>query len=86
MKGDARLATVLERAVWSQVRVPSEGYYEIWSRATDQRGTAQPHIAAGVTMPFIIGADPNSPLEGLEPVPSALAEQPKAVTYWYIHK
>ena len=40
----------------------------------------------GTTMPFIIGADPNSPLEGLEPVPSALAEQPKAVTYWYIHK
>ena len=40
----------------------------------------------GVTMPFIIGADHNSPLEGLEPVPSALAEQPKAVTYWYIHK
>jgi hypothetical protein len=25
VKGDARLATVLERAVWSQVRVPSEG-------------------------------------------------------------
>ena len=40
----------------------------------------------GTTMPFIIGADPNSPLEGLEPTPSALAEQPKAVTYWYIHK
>jgi type IV pilus assembly protein PilY1 len=40
----------------------------------------------GTTMPFIIGADPNSPLEGLEPTPSALAEQPKALTYWYIHK
>ncbi|HEX8496362.1 MAG TPA: AAA family ATPase, partial [Actinomycetales bacterium] len=25
LKGDARLATVLERAVWSQVRVPAEG-------------------------------------------------------------
>jgi type IV pilus assembly protein PilY1 len=40
----------------------------------------------GTTMPFIIGADHNSPLEGLEPVPSGLAEQPKALTYWYIHK
>ena len=27
------------------VRVPSEGYYEIWTRATDSRGTMQPHIA-----------------------------------------
>lgn len=26
-------------------RVPSEGYYEVWTRATDQRGTMQPHIA-----------------------------------------
>ena len=28
----------------------------------------------GTTMPFIIGADPNSPLEGLEPMPSGLAD------------
>jgi len=27
------------------VRMPSEGYYEIWSRATDSRGTMQPHVA-----------------------------------------
>jgi type IV pilus assembly protein PilY1 len=40
----------------------------------------------GTTMPFLIGGDPNSPLEGLEPVPSGLAAQPKALTYWYIHK
>ena len=40
----------------------------------------------GTTMPFLIGGDPNSPLEGLEPIPSGLAEQPKALTYWYIHK
>jgi len=25
--------------------LPSEGYYEVWSRATDVRGTTQPHIA-----------------------------------------
>jgi sulfite oxidase len=27
------------------VRVPSEGYYEIWTRAADARGTMQPHVA-----------------------------------------
>jgi DMSO/TMAO reductase YedYZ molybdopterin-dependent catalytic subunit len=31
---------------WSAaVKVPSEGYYEIWSRATDSRGIMQPHVA-----------------------------------------
>ena len=27
------------------VKVPTEGYYEIWSRATDSTGVMQPHIA-----------------------------------------
>ena len=27
------------------VKLPSEGYYEIWARATDSRGIMQPHIA-----------------------------------------
>jgi sulfite oxidase len=27
------------------VRLPSEGYYEIWTRATDSRGIMQPHVA-----------------------------------------
>ena len=40
----------------------------------------------GTTMPFLIGGDPNSPLEGMEPIPSGLAAQPKALQYWYIHK
>jgi type IV pilus assembly protein PilY1 len=40
----------------------------------------------GTTMPFLIGGDPNSPLEGMEPIPSGLAAQPKSQTYWYIHK
>jgi type IV pilus assembly protein PilY1 len=40
----------------------------------------------GTTMPFLIGGDPNSPLEGMEPIPSGLAAQPKSLTYWYIHK
>jgi len=39
------------------VRVPSEGYYEIWTRATDQRGTMQPHIA-GSWNPQGYGANP----------------------------
>jgi DMSO/TMAO reductase YedYZ molybdopterin-dependent catalytic subunit len=29
----------------ASVRVPSEGYYEIWTRATDSRGIMQPHVA-----------------------------------------
>jgi hypothetical protein len=37
-------------------------------------------------MPFIIGADPNSPLQGGEPVPSGLAGQSKSLTYWNIHR
>jgi len=39
------------------VRVPSEGYYEIWTRATDSRGTMQPHIA-GNWNPQGYGANP----------------------------
>jgi sulfite oxidase len=27
------------------LRLPSEGYYEIWTRATDTRGIMQPHVA-----------------------------------------
>jgi sulfite oxidase len=27
------------------VKLPSEGYYEIWTRATDSRGVMQPHVA-----------------------------------------
>ncbi len=39
------------------VRVPSEGYYEIWTRATDSRGVTQPHIA-GNWNPQGYGANP----------------------------
>jgi sulfite oxidase len=39
------------------VRVPSEGYYEIWTRATDSGGTMQPHIA-GNWNPQGYGANP----------------------------
>jgi DMSO/TMAO reductase YedYZ molybdopterin-dependent catalytic subunit len=31
---------------WSgSVKLPSDGYFEIWSRATDSKGTMQPHVA-----------------------------------------
>ena len=30
---------------WSaELKFPSQGYYEIWSRATDDRGVAQPFV------------------------------------------
>ena len=39
------------------VRVPSEGYYELWTRATDSKGIMQPHIA-GNWNPQGYGANP----------------------------
>ncbi len=39
------------------VRLPSDGYYEVWTRATDQRGVVQPHIA-GNWNPQGYGANP----------------------------
>lgn len=40
----------------------------------------------GPIVPFIIGADPRSPLEGGLPVPPSLTTLPKSITYWYIEK
>ncbi len=39
------------------VKVPSDGYYEIWSRGTDARGLMQPHVA-GNWNPQGYGANP----------------------------
>jgi DMSO/TMAO reductase YedYZ molybdopterin-dependent catalytic subunit len=39
------------------LRLPSEGYYEVWTRATDSRGVMQPHIA-GNWNPQGYGANP----------------------------
>lgn len=39
------------------VKVPTEGYYEIWSRATDSKGVMQPHIA-GAWNPQGYGGNP----------------------------
>jgi hypothetical protein len=43
---------------WSAtVKLPSDGYYEIWARATDARGMMQPHVA-GNWNPQGYGANP----------------------------
>jgi sulfite oxidase len=58
---EAKLQPTKNRYDWQRwaatVRVPSEGYYEIWSRATDQRGIMQPHAAANWN-PQGYGANP----------------------------
>jgi type IV pilus assembly protein PilY1 len=46
----------------------------------------QVRLDTGEIVPFIIGADPDSPLEGGLPVPPSLATSPKSITYWYIEK
>jgi type IV pilus assembly protein PilY1 len=40
----------------------------------------------GTTVPFIIGADPDSPLESKLPESPSTGTQPKNLTYWYIEK
>ena len=43
---------------WTRAfRLPSDGYYEIWVRATDAAGKSQPHIA-GNWNPQGYGANP----------------------------
>ncbi|HRD75176.1 MAG TPA: molybdopterin containing oxidoreductase, partial [Hyphomicrobiaceae bacterium] len=45
----ASLANSRNRFDWrrwtAKVALPSDGYYEVWVRATDTRGVMQPHIA-----------------------------------------
>ena len=41
---------------------------------------------ASEPIPFIIGADPDSPLQSREPTPPASGTQPKSLTYWYIQR
>lgn len=47
----AELAPPRNKYDWARwtakVSVPSEGYYELWSRATDDKGVMQPHVAGG---------------------------------------
>ncbi len=57
----AKLAGARNRYDWrrwtASARLPSDGYYEIWVRATDSKGRAQPHIA-GNWNPQGYGANP----------------------------
>jgi sulfite oxidase len=39
------------------IRLPSDGYFEVWARATDSRGIAQPHTV-GNWNPQGYGANP----------------------------
>ncbi len=47
----ARLAAAPNRYAWqaweASLRLPSPGYYEVWARATDDRGRSQPMIVPG---------------------------------------
>jgi len=43
-------------------------------------------LDSGVTVPFIIGASPTSPLESSLPSAPATGSQPRAITYWFIEK
>jgi DMSO/TMAO reductase YedYZ molybdopterin-dependent catalytic subunit len=57
----AALQPVRNRFDWhrwtAEVPLPSDGYYEVWARATDSEGRMQPHIAGGWN-PQGYGANP----------------------------
>jgi hypothetical protein len=57
----ARLDAPKNRYDWqrwtSRIAIPSDGYYEIWSRATDTRGISQPYVA-GLWNPEGYGGNP----------------------------
>ena len=40
-----RRRTASTGGMTATIRLPSDGYYEVWSRATDSAGTTQPHVA-----------------------------------------
>lgn len=46
----------------------------------------QVRLDDGTIVPFIIGADPRSPLEGGLPTGPAFGTMPKSITYWYLEK
>ena len=47
----SQLSSPVNRLAWQQwsadVRLPKQGYYEIWARATDEEGRAQPMLLPG---------------------------------------
>jgi hypothetical protein len=60
---EAQLAAPTNRHAWqrwtARVALPTDGYYEVWQRATDSEGRMQPH-AAGNWNPQGYGANPLS--------------------------
>jgi DMSO/TMAO reductase YedYZ molybdopterin-dependent catalytic subunit len=58
-----QVAAPANRHAWQRwtgrVALPSDGYYEVWYRATDSRGRMQPHVAANWN-PQGYGANPIS--------------------------
>jgi type IV pilus assembly protein PilY1 len=82
-------------------RVYNLGFANAKSRnGTDNRyevvagGGLPPSPVAGLVLldgmktptPFIIGADPDSPLQSRRPIGPSTTQQPKSLTYWYIEK
>ena len=57
----ANMAVTKNRYDWNRwsanVRLPSDGYFELWARATDSQGRMQPHVA-GNWNPQGYGANP----------------------------
>jgi DMSO/TMAO reductase YedYZ molybdopterin-dependent catalytic subunit len=57
----ATLEATRNRYDWNRwtaaLKLPSDGYYEIWTRATDSQGRAQPHVA-GAWNPQGYGGNP----------------------------
>ena len=45
-----------------------------------------PHTGGNITVPFVIGANPDSPLEGISPQPAATASSFKTRAYWYLQQ
>jgi len=45
-----------------------------------------PDAEGAEPMPFIIGADPSSSLQGRRPTAPSTTQQPKSLTYWFIEK
>jgi hypothetical protein len=47
----ARLSKPVNRLAWqhfdADVRFPQPGYYEVWARATDEKGMSQPMVLPG---------------------------------------
>jgi DMSO/TMAO reductase YedYZ molybdopterin-dependent catalytic subunit len=57
----AQLSQPKNRYDWQRwtaaIKLPGDGYYEVWARATDSRGMMQPHVAGGWN-PQGYGANP----------------------------